>query len=54
MMRRLRDLLARLRREAERLQQAQREAYLQGAGDIFELERRMRDLERADVSSVYR
>lgn len=54
MMSRLRDLLGRLRREVERLQQAQREAYLQGAGDIFELERRMRALERANVSGVYR
>jgi hypothetical protein len=40
------QVLARWRQRLERAQQAQREAYLEGASDIYELERRMRDLER--------
>ena len=41
-----RQLVARLRRWIERMQQDQREAYLVGAEDIFDLERRIRQLER--------
>ena len=41
-----RQFMARLRRWIERMQQDQREAYLVGAEDIFDLERRMRQLER--------
>jgi Protein of unknown function (DUF3563) len=42
----VRQLVAQLRRWIERMQQDQREAYLVGAEDIFDLERRMRQLER--------